>query len=87
MNNYFKAKIKILNLVKNKENLIINKDDYYGKKLINKYKKASLYSLKDLNIISNNPISFIYKNKEINSLLGNLCSVDAIYFSAKSISL
>ena len=46
MNNYFKAKIKILNLIKNEENLIINKDDYYGKKLINKYKKASFYSLK-----------------------------------------
>lgn len=81
MKKYFKAKIKILNLVKNKENLIINKDDYYGKKLIIKYKKASFYSLKDLNIISNNPISFIYKNKEINSLLTSDFNIYNLYSS------
>ena len=81
MKKYFNAKIKILNLVKNKENLIINKDDYYGKKLINKYKKASFYSLKDLNIISNNPISFIYKNKEINSLLTSDFNIYNLYSS------
>ena len=81
MNNYFKAKIKILNLVKNKKNLIINKDDYYGNKLIKKYKDATFYSLKDIKILNNNPISFIYKNKEIKTLLTSDFNIYNIYSS------
>ena len=81
MNNYFKAKIKILNLVKNKKNLIINKDDYYGNKLLKKYKDAIFYSLKDIKILNNNPISFIYNNKEIKTLLTSDFNIYNIYSS------
>lgn len=81
MNNYFKAKIKILNLVKNKKNLIINKDDYYGNKLIKKYKDATFYSLQDIQILNNNPISFIYKNKEIKTLLTSDFNIYNIFSS------
>ena len=81
MNNYFKAKIKILNIVKNKKNLIINKDDYYGNKLIKKYKDATFYSLQDIKILNNNPITFINKNKEIKTLLTSDFNIYNIYSS------
>ena len=69
MKRYFKAKIKIINLLKNKENLFINIDDNYGKKLLKKYKIAQTYSIKDINIISNNPIKFIFNNYKVTSKL------------------
>ena len=69
MKRYLKAKVKILKLIKNKENLFINLDDYYGKKLVKTFKNATFYSLNDLKILNNNPIEFYYKNNKIKSLL------------------
>lgn len=84
MNRYFRAKLKILNLVKDKRNLFINEDDKYGQKIIKKYKTCQKFSLKNLNIKSLNPISLIYENKEYKS---NLCGRFNVYNILASIKL
>lgn len=79
MNNYFKAKLKIINLLKNKENLYVNIDDQYGKKIIKKYLNCQKYSLKDISIISVEPIKFKLNDLIITSNLAGKFNIYNIY--------
>lgn len=81
MNRYFKAKLKIMNLLKDKSKLYVNLDDKYANKILKKYKNAKTYSLKDLEIINNDPIEFKYDNKIIKSGLSGDFNIYNIYSS------
>jgi len=81
MTRYFNAKKKIINLLKNKENLFINIDDNYGKKLKKMYTESRGYSLNDLKIINTNPIEFNFNNLVFKSKLSGEFNVYNIYSS------
>ena len=88
MNKYYKAKLKIIKLIKDYKNLYINMDDKYGEKIIKKYPSCNMYSLDDLKILSNNPISFEVNNRLIESpLFGdfNIYNVYSSYYLLSSL--
>ncbi len=81
MTRYFKAKLRIINLLKDKSKLYVNYDDKYGKIIAKKISLANKYSLNDLTINNINPIELTIKENYIKSNLKGEFNIYNLYSS------
>ena len=94
IDNYFEAKLKLLNYLDNNATFITNSEDEYGSKIVNKYSKTLTYGENNANYIiktfditpSKTKIKFIYNNNEY-EVTTNLTSEFNVYNYMLSLAL